>query len=78
MGYLYAYLIMSVVVSGGTFRHWRKLEDEEMSIPIGDEEYYDFDYGYGILNYLFLPSILFCEGYKKVCGIVNSILERRS
>ena len=71
MGYFYAYGIISALVSAGTIRKWKKQEDLRMSVPVGDEEYYEFDSDYGLINALFFPSMLICGAYKKVCEIAN-------
>lgn len=46
-----------------------------MSVPVGDEEYYEFDSDYGLINALLFPSMLICGAYKKVCEIVNKELK---
>lgn len=71
MGYFYVYGIISALVSEGTIRKWKKQEDLRMSVPVGDEEYYEFDSDYGLINALFFPSMLICGAYKKVCEIAN-------
>lgn len=62
------YGVLSLIVSIVTVSRWKRTEELEMSTPVGDMEYFDYDYGYSFANFMFLPSIILCELYKVVCS----------
>lgn len=62
------YGVLSLIVSIVTVSRWKKTEEFEMRTPVGDAEYFEYDYGYSIENFMFLPSIILCELYKVICS----------
>ena len=67
-----AYLVLSALVAVLTILDLAEEEDIELSIPIGDMEYFSFNYEYGTENLIFMPSILICEVYKMIAKKMNS------
>ena len=66
---VFTYIAISVVVSLFTILDWKVQENIEVNTPVGDLEYFEFDYGYGLSNIIFLPSIVICAAYKLLCAI---------
>ena len=65
------YMGISVFVAIFTLLSWKIKEHERMNTPIGDLEYFDYSLKYSMGNYLFLPSVFLCEGYKLLCRTIN-------
>lgn len=66
---LVVYGVSSLVVALLTISKWKATEELMMGVPIGDMEYYEYSYGYGIENFIFLPSVVICSVYKFICSI---------
>lgn len=71
MVWVIGYLVLSVLVSIFTILDWTEIENIELSTQVGDLEYHDFKYEYGLENLIFIPSILFCEVYKRFIKLIN-------
>lgn len=61
---VFIYIAISVIVSLSTILEWKVQENIEMNTPVGDLEYFEFDYGYRLSNIIFAPSIIICTIYK--------------
>lgn len=68
---IFIYMLASGIVSIETISRWKEIDYITSVTPFGDMDVYEFNSGYSILNYLFLPSILCIKIYSKISETVE-------